>query len=109
MKYDEFLKCNDEQIEELANEVADQIVIRTYDEHGSHDNERKSTSMEHNILYRIAYASMCNIRRSAMNLAKVHGVLDMMETMVHMELPEANAYMTMYIPVKRLTGLWDIE
>lgn len=108
-KYNEFLNSSDDVLEKFAENISENIVIRVYDKHGSRDYERHASTFEHETLRRIAFACMCSIRKSGMNMDMVEGALDMAESLMHLELPEANAYCSIYIPIKKITGLWEME
>lgn len=105
MTQKEFAKKPDYEYAKMAQEIANQITIRTYDEVGSHDVTRATTQPEREIIERLAFAAM--ISYGHRSDCKVESVLDVAEFALHRFIPEANSYDTLYIPLKTVMGLYD--
>lgn len=94
---------------EMAKAISQKITIRTYDETGSHDNTRKTTKRERQILENIVYAAFVSYaHRSDGN---IDSILDMAEFTLMQFIPDVNTYDSIYIPIRvaTKTGLWDKE
>ena len=105
MTREEFLKCTSDYTYKMADTISANITIRYYDNYGnSHDETRKAADEEKKILYKIAYSALLACRFS--NLENEDGVLDMAEFLLHEFIPSANAYVSIYIPLKKAMGTW---
>lgn len=99
-KYDNSLKA-------FAKECSEEIVIRTYVDGSSHDERRLATKPESEILFNIIYAALIAYGyRSEDNGGSIDAILDMAEFTCHEFLPEANAYDSVYTPIRKITETW---
>lgn len=96
-------KYTAEELKEISNDIAKTIVIRSYKNGSSSDDQREATLPEREILSKLIYAAFVAYGyRSKENGGSLDAVLDMAEFACHQFLPEANAYDSLYTPVKRL-------
>lgn len=97
-------------ISTLAERISQTITIRSYTDSGcSQDIVRQTTELEKMIINNIVTSAMLafGYRQSSYDSRSVvDGILDTAEYMLHRFLPEANSYDTVYIPLKRATGIW---
>lgn len=96
-------RYNDIELKEIAKDISNSIVIRTYINGNSSDNRRETTKTEKEIIQNIAYGAMLAYRFSKTDL---DGILDMAEFTLKQFIPEANAYDTIYIPLRKVTETW---
>ena len=97
-------KYTESQLKEIARDYSSSIVIRSYKEGSSSDERREATLPEREILQKIIYAAMVSYGyRSETNGGSIDAVLDMAEFICHQFLPEANAYDSVYWPIKYIT------
>lgn len=97
---------NENQMKEIARDIAGSIVIRTYDNGNSRDTRREAKKPEKEIIQNIAYGVMLAY---GFRDRDIDGLLDMAEYTLHLFIPNVNAYDTIYIPLRKVTktGLWD--
>lgn len=94
---------NSEVIEEV-NKYTKEIVIRTEDETGTHDVRRETTFPERQILFNIIYgACLAYGYRNEDNGGSIEAICDTAEFTCHQFLPEANAYDSVYWPIRYIT------
>ena len=93
-------KYNEKQLREIARDIAGLIVIRSYDEHGSRDDRRETTEVEKTVIKNIAYGAMLAY---GYRNGDLEGILDMAEFTLKQWIPEANAYDTIYTPLRNVT------
>lgn len=99
------------QLKEIANRIADQVTIRTYDENGeSEDTMREATSEEKEIVFKVAFGSLLGLnwgekRRSSKDEA--NAIIDTAEFVLGQFLPECNAYLTIYLPLRNAVEEWE--
>lgn len=103
----EFVKRYGEpQIKEIARDIAESVVIRTYVDGCSEDVRRETTASEKEAIKAIAESALFaySARQNG-----IDAILDMAEFMMHRLVPEANAYDSIYIPLRKVTetGLWE--
>lgn len=99
MMQEEFKKYTDNDLHNLADDISDNITIRSYINGNSKDIKRPSTKPEKEIISNIAFAALWAYRwRSNGN---VDSILDTAEMALDMFIPEVNGYDTLYIPLKR--------
>lgn len=99
-------------LREIAKNVSEEIVIRTYDERGSHDTRRSSTKPEREIIYGVIVGALYNLnfnRHSLLNDNMTQVVCDTAEFIAGRFLPEANCYDTIYLPLKKIIKDWEEE
>lgn len=101
MTREEFRKMD---YRKLADSISKLITIRTYDETGSHDDTRETTSAERDIIWKIAYSAFLSYGFG--DYMDLDTIANMAEFMLMRFIPEANTYDTIYIPIKRATGNW---
>lgn len=101
-------------LREIAKKVSEEIVIRTYDERGSHDTRRPSTKPEREIIYGVIVGALYNLNfnlhpLSNDNITQEQVVCDTAEFIAGRFLPEANCYDTIYLPLKNILSNWEEE
>ncbi len=96
-------RYNDIELKEIAKDISNSIVIRTYINGSSSDNRRATTKTEKELIQNIAYGAMLAYRFRKTDL---DGILDMAEFTLKQFIPEANAYDTIYIPLRKVTETW---
>ena len=87
---------SEQQLKEYANKKAESIVIRSYDEHGSKDERRKTTKTEKRIIASIIFGGLLAIRDGADR----QSVQDACEYIGNLQIPEMNGYLTIYNPIR---------
>lgn len=92
-------KHTDKELHKIANEIAQNITIRSYDEGNSVDTKRSTTKPEAEIISNIAFAALWAYRwRDNVN---VDSILDVAEMTFDQFIPEGNGYDTIYLPLKK--------
>ena len=97
------MKYNEAQLKKIARGIAESIVIRDYVNGNSRDTRRETTDPEKEIIKNITYGALLAYIYSGENL---DGILDMAEFTLHQFIPSANAYDTVYIPLRNVTETW---
>lgn len=99
-------KYNENQLKEIARDIAGSVVIRTYVDGCSKDVRRETTASEKKAIEAIAYGAMLAYRWKD---SDIDGILDMAEFTLMQFIPEANTYDSIYIPLRKVTetGLWE--
>ena len=87
---------SEQELKAYAEKKAESIVIRSYDEHGSNDNRRKSTETEKRIISAIIFGGLLAIRGGA----DQQSVQDACEYIGKLQIPEMNGYDTIYNPIR---------
>ena len=104
MTQKEFAGLSEIDYKHFADSVSKLITIRSYDNGNSRDETRETTGVERDIIWKIAFAVFLSYGyRSNGN---IDSILDMAEFTLHRFLPEANTYDTIYIPCKKIMGIW---
>lgn len=86
----------EQELKAYANMKAETIVIRSYDTHGnSNDEKRRTTEPEKKIIATIIFGGLLAIR----NGADKQAVQDACEFIGKLQIPEMNAYDTIYSPI----------
>lgn len=98
-----------EELQQIANEIAETIVIRTYVNGCSRDERRTTTEPEREILRKIARTALSSMNygekmRASKELTQA--VIDTAEFALINFIPEANAYDSIYIPLTRVVAKW---
>lgn len=97
-------KYTEPQLREIARDYSTRIVIRSYTDGSSSDDERAATLPEREILYKIILAALIAYGyRDKENGGSIDAILDMAEFTCHQFLPECNAYDTVYTPIRKIT------
>ena len=97
-------KYTSNDLKEIADEISNEIVVRSYKDGTSYDGRRNSTPEEKNIIYKILFAAMVSYGyRNETNGGSIDAVLDMAEFTCHQFLPEVNAYDSIYLPLREIT------
>ena len=101
-------KYNQEQMEEIARDIAGSIVIRTYHNGNSCDTRRETTPEEKEIIRKIALSVMYSY---AFYNSEIDSILNVAEFTIDMIIPNVNGYDTLYIPLRKVTqtGGWKQE
>lgn len=99
MTQKEFLERYPDEVElrEMANEFAKEITIRSYKDGSSRDVVRSTTKPEKEIISNIIFAAFISYRYR--HNGSLESICDMAEFSMHQFIPEANAYMTVYLPI----------
>lgn len=99
-------------LKEIASNISKQIVIRSYTNGNSHDERRAATSVERDILCKLAYGALLALndtdefrREPAAERAIVHFA----EYAVRLFISECNGYDTLYIPLCNAIEEWESE
>lgn len=95
-------KYDENQLKEIARDIAGSVVIRT----DNGDFRRQTTADEREAIKAIGESALCAY---SYRKGDIDGILDMAEFMMHRLVPHANAYTTIYIPLRKVTetGLWE--
>ncbi len=96
-------KYNEQQLKEIARDIAGSIVIRDYINGNSRDTRREATEPEKEIIRNIAYGAMLAYGYREHNL---EGILAMAEFTLHQFISNCNCYDTIYIPLRNVTETW---
>lgn len=105
MTQSEFAEMGEQEMKRLARENSKEIVIRSYHNGNSSDDRREATPEESEILYRLLYAAMLAYGWRS-NGGSIDSILDTVEFACGQFLPEANAYDSVYIPLRKITQTW---
>ena len=89
----------EKELKAFAEEKAKTIVVRTYDENGNSNDERRATTEpERKIIYTIIYGALLAIRN---NNSSEQTAKDTAEFIGNLQIPEMNGYDTIYIPISK--------
>jgi hypothetical protein len=83
-------------LKEFAEQQAETIVIRNYENGNSKDERRKATKHERETIKTIIYGGLLAIKSNG----DIQSVTDTCEYIAKLQLPEMNGYDTIYIPIK---------
>ncbi len=97
------IKYNELQLKEVARDIAGSIVIRDYVNGNSRDTRREATGPEREIIRNIAYGAMLAYGHRD---GSIEGILDMAEFTLRQFIPNCNCYLTIYIPLRKVTETW---
>lgn len=97
------VKYNENQLKEIARDIAGSVVIRDYVDGSSHDTRRETTHQEKEIIRNIAYGAMLAY---SFRMHEIEGILDMAEFTLRQFIPNCNCYDTIYIPLRNVTETW---
>lgn len=89
-------RTTEQELKAYAEKKAESIVIRSYDEHGSKDERRKTTKTEKRIISAIILGGLLAIRDGADR----QSVQDACEYNGKLQIPEMNGYDTIYNPIR---------
>ena len=89
------MRATEQELREYANRKAESIVIRSYDEHGSKDERRKTTKPEKRIIAAVILGGLLAIRDGA----DKQSVQDACEYVGKLLIPEMNGYDSIYNPI----------
>ena len=98
-------KYSRQDYESMAWDIAKTLTIRTYDETGSHDTIRDTTSIEENIIAEIAVGAMNTFGYCGED-ADASTICNMAEFVLMRFMPEVNTYDTIYIPLMKCFEQW---
>ena len=100
-------------LKKVANEIADSITIRSYDERGnSTDATRPTTPEERTIIFRACYAALLGYNWAYMarnSIAAAQAVITSAEFMIGFMLPTCNAFSTAGAMLTRFIEQWEEE
>lgn len=99
-------KYTENQLREIARDIAGSIVIRDYINGNSRDTRRETTKEEKEIIRNIAFGAMLAYGYSG---GEIDGILDMAEFTLRQFITDCNCYDTIYIPLRNVTktGHWS--
>ena len=93
----------------MAAEIAESIVVRTYENGNSHDTRRQTTEKERDILYGLAYSALLGLNHSEesrQSKTAEDAIINSFEYACIVMLPDANCYDSMYIPLRKMVANW---
>lgn len=98
-----------EELDQIAENIAEHITIRTYDNGSSIDTRRATTAPEKKILYNIARAALGSLNygekmRSSDDMTQA--AINTAEFMLLYFIPDANSYDSIYLPLQRAIKNW---
>lgn len=101
-------KYDENQLKEIAKDIASSIMIRDYVNGSSIDTRRGTSFPEYEIIRKIAYGAMIayGYRQTEGSL---NSILDMAEFTLRQFIPDCNCYDTIYIPLRKVTGTGGYE
>lgn len=109
------------ELREIAEQISNRIVIRTYVGGNSHDNARKPTKKQKQIIYDVAYSTLSSLNhycRYSKNwysagaqeaIGTAEFILDTMLDNTLKDGEECNGYDTIYCPLSRAFTQWEEE
>ncbi len=104
MKY---IRLSQNELQYMAQKIAESITIRTYDKGNSNDTKRKTTPNEFELIYNVAYGALLAFRwriNSYSNEkeieAHLQSILDCAEFTLNLLIKNCNSYDTLYCPLK---------
>lgn len=96
----------------MAEQMAKNITIRTYDRGDSKDEKRSATNDEQKIIYNIAYGALHTLNYGKqMRFSKdmAQAVIDNAEITLDLFIPDCNGYDTMYCPLQAIIKEWEVD
>ena len=87
---------SEQELKAYAEKKAESIMIRSYNEHGSRDERRKTTKTEKRIISAVILGGLLAIRDGADR----QSVQDACEYIGKLQIPEMNGYDTIYNPIR---------
>lgn len=99
-------KYTENQLREIARDIAGSIVIRDYINGNSRDTRRETTKEEKEIIRNIAFGAMLAYSYKG---GEIDGILAMAEFTLRQFIKDCNCYDTIYIPLRKVTktGYWS--
>lgn len=100
------------ELKQIAESISDTIMIRAYENGNSIDTRHKTTALEKEIIYKIAYGALLALNYGtdvrASRLAE-QSIINAAEFQIGLFLPDCNGYDTIYIPLKKAVQSWATE
>jgi hypothetical protein len=99
------------ELKQIAADMSESIVIRTYDNGNSNDTQRKTSEIEKQVIFNIAYGALLGLNhgeqvRSNRNMEQ--GIVDTAEFTLMQFIRDCNAYDTIYWPLKKILKNWEV-
>lgn len=102
----------EERLEEMADKIAETIVIRSYENGCSIDTKRYTTPEEREVLSKVSFGALLALDYGA-HVRKDRGqeqaVIDAAEFILDLFIPEANGYDSIYAPLSDEVLNWELE
>lgn len=99
-------------LKEIALNISKEIVIREYIDGSSYDERRKTTSVERDIIFNIAYSSLLALNDNETvrsECAAEKAIVSAAEYTMKRFISECNGYDTIYIPLNNAIEEWEKE
>lgn len=90
------LNVTEQELKQFAEQQAETIVIRSYNDGNSKDERRNTTKPEKEIIKTIIYGGLLAIRQER----ESQSVIDTCEYIGILQIPQMNGYDTIYIPMQ---------
>lgn len=98
------------ELKAIAEDIAQNITIRTYADGNSDDSTRESTGAERDIIYKIAYSALLGLNWGENTRGEkdnsTQAIIDSAEFALDLFIPSANGYDTIYNPLKNAVRDW---
>ncbi len=96
----------------MAEKISQSIMIRNYVNGNSNDTRRKTSSVEQEIIYKIAFGALLGLNygeKVRSNRDMEQAIVDTVEFIIGEFIGDCNGYDTIYIPLKKVLESWETE